>query len=74
MSHTTKAALGTVFIHDGGYTGDVRVLPRGLSYPHAEVVVPFADLRELVFAYLRSRRIEWLEQAGDDELEARLRP
>ena len=82
MSHTTKARLGTVFIHDGGYTGDVTVIP--VSFPERvqtpdgsiqfSVDIPFEDMRELVYARLRSRRVEWLEQASDDELEAELLP
>lgn len=80
MSHTTKAALGTVFFHNGDYSGDVTVIP--VSFPeqagssdgnlHFSVDIPFADMRELVFAYLRARQTEQLEQASDDELEARL--
>lgn len=80
MSHTTRAALGTVFHHNGDYSGDVTVVP--VSFPervdsadgsiHFSVDIPFADLRELVFAYLRDRRIEQLERASDDELEVRL--
>jgi hypothetical protein len=67
MSHTTTAARGTTFIHDGDYGGFVRIKPRG--QPNAEVMVPFADLRELVFAYLRARRTERAEQATDDQFE-----
>jgi hypothetical protein len=80
VSHTTRAALGTVFHHDGDYSGDVTVIP--VSFPERvptpdgsicfSVDIPFEDMRELVFGYLRARRIEWLEQAGDDELEAEL--
>jgi hypothetical protein len=80
VSHTTKAALGTVFHHNGDYSDDVTVIP--VSFPEPvptpdgsilfSVDIPFADLRELVFAYLRDRRIEQLEQASDDELEAEL--
>jgi hypothetical protein len=80
MSHTTKAALCTVFIHNGDYSGDVTVI--SVSFPEQlpasdgsitfGVDVPFADLRELVFGYLRNRRIEWLEQASDGELEGRM--
>lgn len=72
MSHTTRAALGTVFHHNGDYSGDVTVVP--VSFPervdsadgsiHFSVDIPFADLRD--------RRIEQLERASDDELEVRL--
>jgi hypothetical protein len=67
VSHTTRAAQGTTFVHNGGYSGFVRITPRG--QPNAEVTVPFADLRELVFDYLRGLRTERLEQATDDEFE-----
>ena len=66
MSHTTKAACGTVFIHSADFSGDVTVIP--VSFPERastpdgsiqfSVDIPFADLRELVFAYRRDRKIE----------------
>jgi hypothetical protein len=68
MSHTTSGDLGTTFIHNGDYSGNVTV--HRLGQPRIEV--PFADLRELVFGYLRRRMIEGLEQASDDTLEAML--
>jgi len=81
MSHTTRAAGGTVFTHNGDYSGDVGVtvytapeeLTDGSPFEHRaawRVAVPFADLRELVFAYLRDRKSEWLEQCSDGEFEA----
>ena len=80
MSHTTRAALGTVFIHNGGYDGDVGItvyaapeeLTDGPPFEHRvawRVSVPFADLRELVFGYLKDRQVERLEQIGDDAYE-----
>ena len=83
MSHTYRAHGGTLFHHDGGFTGGdvaitVYVKPEELSVAPSErgpawrIEVPFSDLRELVFAYLRMRKIEQLEQAGDDEIEASL--
>ena len=81
MSHTTKAGGGTVFIHNGDYSGDVTVIP--VSFPEQvsaadgsikfSVDIPFTDLRELVFAYLRDREIEQVEQASDREFEAMMR-
>jgi hypothetical protein len=78
MSHTTRAAGGTVFTHNGDYSGDVgivvRLEPRMFATPEGptawDVRIPFADLRELVFAYLRDRKSEWLEQCSDGEFEA----
>jgi|HubBroStandDraft_3_1064219.scaffolds.fasta_scaffold914781_2 hypothetical protein len=80
MSHTYNAAGGTRFFHDGDFGGDISVIVRAMprSVPGAdgsvlwEVPVPFADLRELVFAYLRWRRIEFAEQAADDVFERNL--
>lgn len=68
VSHTTKADGGTTFIHNGDYSGAVTIRRPGGN----EALVPFTDLRELVFGYLRARKIEQLEQASDDELEALL--
>jgi hypothetical protein len=68
VSHTTKAAHGTTFIHDGGYSGNVQIVVPAPLMP-ARIEVPFADLRELVFGYLRGRRIERSEQVTDDEFE-----
>lgn len=75
MSHSYDSKGGTRFICNGDFSGDVRVLvpqegPEGPWYQEAEV--PFADLRELVFTYLRGRRIERAEQATDDEFESDL--
>jgi len=78
MSHTYNAAGGTRFFHDGGFGGDISVVTHnpGHTLPGTDpdgpvwaVTVPFADLRELVFACLRERRIEFAEQATDDEFE-----
>lgn len=76
MSHTTEAALGTTFIHNVDFSGDVDVI--SVSWPDIgrpdgttvwSVAVPFEDLRELVFAYLRARRTERAERATDDQFE-----
>jgi hypothetical protein len=71
MTHTTKAAQGTTFLHNGDYSGDVQIM-RGHISQGAILAVPFADLRELVFDYLRGLRIERVEQATDDEFERSL--
>jgi hypothetical protein len=76
MSHTYNAQGGTRFFHDGDFGGTVSVIvpamPRSVSGAAGsawEVQVPFADLRELVFAYLRGRQAEFAEQSSDDEFE-----
>lgn len=80
MSHTTKAAGGTVFTHNGDYSGEVGItvyappeeLTDGPPFEHRaawRVTVPFEDLRALVLGYLRDKRISKLEQAEGDELE-----
>lgn len=65
MSHTTDTSAGTVFIHNGDYSGSVTVHRPG----QPEIKVPFADLREFVFGYLRAKMIAGLEDASLDELE-----
>jgi hypothetical protein len=72
VSHTTEAAGGTVFIHNGGYDGDVRVVSQNggvLEDGRFEVDIPFTDLRSLVLDYLRQRMISGLESMNDDTLE-----
>lgn len=68
MSHATNGDLGTVFIHNGDYSGTVTVHRPG----QPEIEVPFADLRQFVLGYLRGRMIAGLESASDDTLEAML--
>jgi hypothetical protein len=53
MSHTTRADLGTTFVHNGDYSGTVTVHRPG----QPEIEVPFADLRQFVLGYLRGRMI-----------------
>jgi hypothetical protein len=80
--HTHKSGQGTVFLHNGDYSGDVNIISRSQpeTYTRSDgkpawgIQVPFADLRELVFAYLRDRQADWLEQADDDALEGALLP
>jgi len=68
VSHTTSGDLGTTFIHNGDFSGNVSV--RRPGQPEAEV--PFADLRQLVLGYFRDKMIGELEDASDDTLEAML--
>ena len=75
MSHTTETAGGTVFIHNGDYSGPVQIRARKgevLEDGRFELEVPFTDLRALVLDYLRQRMISGLESASDDTLEAML--
>jgi len=80
VSHTTKASGGTTFFHDGGYNGAVQIVVRGTpgevtdsaGIKWGELTVPFADLRELVFGYLRLKMTTALENASDDTLEQML--
>ena len=67
MSHTSHGPQGTLFIHNGDYSGDISIY-RELPEP-VSIVVPFEDLRELVLDYLASKRINELENAGGDYLE-----
>jgi hypothetical protein len=72
VSHTTETAGGTVFIHNGDYSGEVRVLARKgevLEDGRFEIEVPFTDLRALVLDHLRQRMISGLESMNDDTLE-----
>ena len=72
MSHTTEAAGGTVFVHNGDYSGPVRIRARKgdvLDDGRFELEIPFTDLRALVLDYLRQRMISGLESASDDTLE-----
>jgi hypothetical protein len=73
VSHTTHGPEGTVFHHNGDYSGGVVIkinAPTGGGGRGIEV--PFADVRALVFGYLRARKIEQLEQSGDAAFEAML--
>jgi hypothetical protein len=80
VSHTTKGSGGTTFFHNGDYDGDVHILVRGIpgvvtdsaGIKWGELTVPFADLRELVFGYLRLKMTTALENASDDTLEQML--
>jgi hypothetical protein len=81
--HTTHGPEGTVFNHNGDYSGDVVIKidaptdsDKGgyMQSPDGQLVqwrieVPFADIRSLVLGYLRDERIARLEDADDDELE-----
>jgi hypothetical protein len=79
MSKNLEADGGTVFHHGSSYAGDVKIVvttePEVLDYsaingPKAWAIsVPFADLREFIMEYMRSKVIEKLEQVEGDELE-----
>jgi hypothetical protein len=77
MSHTTKGPDGTVFHHNGDYSGDLDIVvrrePKMFATPEGPtawvVSVPFADIRSLVLSYLRDKRTGELEDAEGDELE-----
>lgn len=66
MSHTTRASGGTTFVHNGDYSGNVRITAPGGGW---DAEIPFADLRELVLGYLRQRMITGIEEMSDDTLE-----
>jgi hypothetical protein len=77
--HTTETRRGegTTFHHNGDYSGEVVIEAKMYGRPgrqdHIETVeVPFEDLRELVYGYLRMKRTAALEGATDDEFEKTL--
>jgi hypothetical protein len=74
--HTTKANLGSTFIHNGDYSGDLIISvpadkvkevpdPTG-AWVH--INLPFEDIKQLVADYVRERTITALEQANDDDV------
>lgn len=63
MSHTTVVNTDfdeqeTVFIHNGGYDGDVEIV-RGEN----RLSVPFDALKQFVADYVRAKKISDLEDA-----------
>lgn len=81
MSHTSEGPEGTVFIHNGGYDGDVKIVVGseqvqswdGGPIEHTEklhVTVPFNDLKALVAQYVRMERVCALDDSEmtDDEV------
>lgn len=65
---TTRASGGTTFIHYSNYSGDVRIIMPG----GGELEVPFTDLRQLVFGYLRGKMVDAIEGAYEAEFEEML--
>jgi hypothetical protein len=69
--HTTEGPQGTVFHHNGDYSGEVKVTvtaepARGTDVnhvPHWTAEVPFADLEALVLGKYRNYAITMLESA-----------
>jgi hypothetical protein len=69
--HSTDLPSGITVFHDGDFDGDVVFV---LSYDAVtdtmggdasdgfEVTVPFTDILELVFEYIKTRRIRDLEE------------
>lgn len=83
--HTTEVDGGITFVHNGDYSGDVRVkIPAETALvelhhgsDRIEVRIPFAAMEELVAEKYRSLMIEHLEQAEiaeimEDAIERRL--
>ena len=77
--HTTQASQGTVFHHNGDYSGSVKIQVPEEPAKHTfgsqtcwVTEVPFEDIRELVLDYLRSKLIARLESVEGDELEYEL--
>lgn len=81
--HSTTAPSGLTYHHNGSFSGAVQVavpMGRRAGEDHGvgsidnnerdvEVFIPFADMKHLVLAYLRSEAIGFLEQADDAALE-----
>ena len=58
---------GNTYFHNGDFSGSVQWTEfyEGKS---ASFVIPFEDMKELVAQYLRSKRIEQLENASTDQI------
>jgi len=61
--HTLQARCGTVFNHNGDFSGDAIVSIGGIS-----VTVPIDDLLEFVAEFVRYRKIQQLEEASAEML------
>jgi hypothetical protein len=76
--HTSKINE-TRFVHNGDFSGDIRVLVKPeqvqrLDVPMlggsvVEMEIPFDDLKGIVFEYLRRRQIAALENMSDEDFE-----
>ena len=67
--HSFYASQGTVFFHNGDFSGEVIVrVPESKNEDQQEVEVPFEDLKEFVAKYICSEKISKLEDAEPDEI------
>lgn len=67
--HATVGPSGTVYHHNGDFSGDVVFnppSPEGIL-PLEAVSVPFADMLELVGAWYKDKKISALEQMSGTE-------
>ena len=68
MSHRFKAKNGTVFFHNGDYSGDV-LIRAGLEQDAKWIKVPMEDLLHFVgCGYVRDEMVSWAENARYDKL------
>jgi len=63
--HTTEGETHR-FIHHGDFSGNVEIVSKERDKTVA--VVPFADLKRFVARWVRSERLDQLENMTDDEL------
>jgi hypothetical protein len=70
MSHTTQCKGGTVFIHNGDFSGDVEIVEAGdpNDMGRKRVAVPFSDIKAFVASWARQDLIRYVEQAPDDAI------
>lgn len=67
--HSSNATEGTRFVHNGDFSGNVRIGRQLSGGGYGELEVPFNDLREFVLGAMRDKVIERLENADGGELE-----
>lgn len=67
--HTFKGPKGTVFLHNGDFSGEVVVAnnPKAAAFGN-ECVIPAEDLLALVASVVAARKIERLEQAEPKDI------
>lgn len=68
MSHSTNTRGGTIFIHNGDYSGCVRISTAEFPMVSEYVDVPIEDLIEFVVGYIREKRIEDIERMTEANL------
>jgi len=61
--HTTYSNGGTVFIHNGDYSGGVIIKHEG-----KEIEIPFDDITEFVALYVQNEKITKLENSSVNEI------